>query len=136
MAHTADASLDTLLDGGKENGNNITAKTPERSLNLKELRAKYILAVGLHIGLVIIHLVFSAIHFPHKYENRISVPLGSQSNALSVAIIVISQVFAVVSASLRIFFLHSADSCRSIWQRSSISCNSCLCGETWKFARQ
>jgi hypothetical protein len=134
MAHTADASLDTLLDGGKENGNNITAKTPERSL--KELRTKYILAVGLHIGLIVIHLVFSAIHFPHKYENRISVPLGSQSNALSVAIIVISQVFAVVSPSLCIFFLHSADSSRSIWQRSSISCNSCLSGETWTFARQ
>ncbi|KAF8206092.1 hypothetical protein K438DRAFT_1756815 [Mycena galopus ATCC 62051] len=60
----------------------------------------YILAVGLHVGLVMIHLLLTAIHFPHKYETRISVPLGTQSNALSVVIIVVSQLFAVFQVYL------------------------------------
>ncbi|KAF8206090.1 hypothetical protein K438DRAFT_1756813 [Mycena galopus ATCC 62051] len=89
MPHTVNASSDNLLD--KDTG--IVDKTSRRSL--KEPRIMFIMAIGLHIGLVLIHLAFVLIHFPNKYETRLSVPLGPRSNALSVVIIVVSQVFAV-----------------------------------------
>ncbi|KAJ7367369.1 hypothetical protein DFH08DRAFT_1005967 [Mycena albidolilacea] len=57
MAPAVVASSDTLIDGGKKPGHNVVEKTQE--CLLRELRSKYILTVGLHIGLVIVHLVTS-----------------------------------------------------------------------------
>ncbi|KAJ7260435.1 hypothetical protein B0H12DRAFT_1014061 [Mycena haematopus] len=79
-----DSRSDTSLHEGKETRGRSLSKTA--SLNWG--RTTYILAIGLHIALVIIHLIFVVIHFPDKHENRISVARGTRSNTVSIVIII------------------------------------------------
>ncbi|KAJ7266385.1 hypothetical protein B0H12DRAFT_159444 [Mycena haematopus] len=106
MTHTASASTestDSLFAKAEETAGKTVAKSPKRSL--KEPRTMYLLAIGLHIVLVIIHLMLAVVHFPNKYENRISVPLGTQSNMLSVAIVDVSQAFAVLYLAALVYLM-------------------------------
>ncbi|KAF7378118.1 hypothetical protein MSAN_00236100 [Mycena sanguinolenta] len=114
MAHTSTPSSDSLL-----NDMNLKSKAAEKASvmpSVNDLRRMYILAIGLHVGLVLLHLVLTAIHFPHRYENRVSVPLGTQSNTLSVAIIVVSQVFAVVYLAAAVYLMQKL----SLWRNLNI----------------
>ncbi|KAJ7799849.1 hypothetical protein B0H13DRAFT_1745861 [Mycena leptocephala] len=61
------------------------------------------------------------IHFPHRYENRISVPLGTQSNTLSVAIIVVSQVFAVVYLAAVVYLMQQLSLRRNLDIRQTLT---------------
>ncbi|KAJ7721496.1 hypothetical protein B0H16DRAFT_367189 [Mycena metata] len=105
MVHTSAASPSSpLTDFNIKPAAHETADKASMS-SVITLRRMYVLGIGLHVGLVLLHLVLVVIHFPHKYENRISVPLGAQSNTLSVAIIVVSQGFAVVYLAAIVYLM-------------------------------
>ncbi|KAJ6480360.1 hypothetical protein C8R45DRAFT_1100942 [Mycena sanguinolenta] len=125
MAHTSAASSDSLLTDLKIKpaANETALETAEnaRIPSVNALRKMYILAIGLHVGLVLLHLALTVIHFPNRYENRISVPLGTQSNTLSVAIIVVSQVFAVVYLAAVVYLMQQLSLRRNLDIRQTLT---------------
>lgn len=56
------------------------------------IRRLYWIGLGMHIGLVGIHLALMATLYAGHLENRITVDLGNPANIASVAIVVVSQV--------------------------------------------
>ena len=70
--------------------------------SLVTLRRNYWLALGMHVALVLVHIILIAVLSAGHLENRISVPLGRPANIVSVAIVVMTQV--VNQVRLIVFF--------------------------------
>jgi hypothetical protein len=66
-------------------------------------RRNYWILLCLHSLLIAIHAILVAVIYapPGHLEHRVSIPLG-QANFLQVAIVVISQLFSVVSSFLNV----------------------------------
>ncbi|KAJ6480324.1 hypothetical protein C8R45DRAFT_933252 [Mycena sanguinolenta] len=94
MAHTSTPSSDSLLDDMNAKSKAAEKANPIPSVN--DLRRTYILAIGLHVGLVLLHLALTNHCSP---RNSVEYAVGGE-NTLSVVIIVVSQVFAVFQVYL------------------------------------